>query len=276
MNDIKKAGLVCCSNGQLEIYKNDIESLDAKLRNIGISPVYSDYIYSKDSVGAGTAKERAAALMDLYNDDSVDAIFDISGGDIANEILPYVDFDMIVSSDKKFFGYSDLTTVINAIYTMTGKTAVLYQVKNLVWDNTGWQENIFLSKEMYDFKYDFVQGNSMKGIVVGGNIRCFLKLAGTKYFPDMNGKILFLESLSGGEAQLRTYFAQLLNMGVFDVIEGILLGTFIEYQKNNSNDKLLSIVKEYVDVNLPIAITQDIGHNNLSKALNIGQVYILD
>ncbi len=276
MNDIKKAGLVCCSNGQLKIYKKDIESLDAKLRNIGIAPVYSDYIYSKDSVGAGSAKERATALMELYNDDSVDAIFDISGGDIANEILPYFDFDMIVSSDKKFFGYSDLTTVINAIYTMTGKTSVLYQVKNLVWDNTGWQENNFLSKEMYDFKYDFVQGNSMKGIVVGGNIRCFLKLAGTKYFPDMNEKILFLEALSGGEAQLRTYLAQLSCMGVFDKITGVLLGTFIEYEKNYSKDELISIFKGYVDVSLPIAITQDIGHSNLSKALNIGQVYILD
>lgn len=34
----------------------------------------------------------------------------------------------------------------------------------------------------------------MQGIVVGGNIRCLLKLAGTEYWPDMNGKILLLES----------------------------------------------------------------------------------
>ena len=40
----------------------------------------------------------------------------------------------------------------------------------------------------------FLQGSKMQGIVVGGNIRCLLKLAGTEYWPDMNGKILLLES----------------------------------------------------------------------------------
>ncbi len=34
----------------------------------------------------------------------------------------------------------------------------------------------------------------MDGIVVGGNIRCLLKLAGTPYWPDMREKILLLES----------------------------------------------------------------------------------
>ncbi len=28
----------------------------------------------------------------------------------------------------------------------------------------------------------------MEGIVVGGNIRCLLKLAGTPYWPDMRGE----------------------------------------------------------------------------------------
>lgn len=276
MSNIKNAGLVCCSNGQLERYKNDIDSLDFKLRNFGITPVYSDYIYAKDYIGAGTAQERARALMDFYIDDSVDAIFDISGGDIANEILAYLDYDVIAATDKKFYGYSDLTTVINALYTMTGKSSVLYQVKNLVWDSSGLQEKVFLAQEMYNFRYEFVQGNSMSGVVVGGNIRCLLKLAGTKYLPDMNGKILFLEALSGGEAQLRTYFAQLSDLSVFNEIDGILLGTFIEFQKNNSMDKLITIVKDYAGCNLPIAITDDVGHSNLSKALNIGQVYVLN
>ena len=48
-------------------------------------------------------------------------IYDISGGDIANEILPYLDFEVIKNSGKRFWGYSDLTTVINAIYEKTGK-----------------------------------------------------------------------------------------------------------------------------------------------------------
>ena len=81
---------------------------------------------------SGTDEERAADLMRFYKDDSIDAIYDISGGDLANGVLRYLDFDTIADSDKTFWGYSDLTTVINAIYAKTGKSSVLYQIKNLI------------------------------------------------------------------------------------------------------------------------------------------------
>ena len=62
----------------------------------------------------------------------------------------------------------------------------------------------------------------MDGIVLGGNIRCLLKLAGTEYFPDMKDKILLLEAMSGQVPQMVTYFSQLQQMGVFEKVKGIL------------------------------------------------------
>ena len=89
----------------------------------------------KNSVFSGTAKERAQALMEFYIDSEIKMIFDISGGDIANQIIPYLDFDVIAENPKLFWGYSDLTTIINAIYTKTGLPSILYQVRNLVYDH---------------------------------------------------------------------------------------------------------------------------------------------
>ena len=271
----KKAAIVCCSNGQLLSYKEDIEKLIAVLKSKGVATEISDYIYGIDSIASGSACERAKTLMDFYKDAWITDIFDISGGDIANEILPYLDYDVISKSGKCFWGYSDLTTVINAIYTMTGNKSILYQIKNLVWDKTGAQDKTFLSSDMYNFSYQLIQGIAMTGVVVGGNIRCLLKLAGTKYFPDLKGKILFLEALSGGEAQLRTYFAQLYEMEAFSKVNGVLLGTFLEYEKDNSVEELIGIVKEYVGDTIPVAKTQDIGHSSMSKALVIGQEYYI-
>lgn len=275
MRDINKVGIVCCSNGQLSSYKSDIEKLDTVLRGKGIATAYSDYIYAGDSVAAGTASERAKAMMDFYVDDTIDAIFDISGGDVANEILPYLDYEVIAGSGKQFWGYSDLTTVINAIYARTGNKSVLYQVKNLVWDKAGKQSEIFSSDEMYRFEYHFIQGDKMQGTVVGGNIRCLLKLAGTTYFPDMSDKILFMESLSGGEAQIRTYFAQLKQLGVFERVNGVLLGTFTEMEENGIKPQVENIAREYIRQSVPVAKTGDIGHSSNSKALVIGQDYFL-
>ena len=71
------------------------------------------------------------------------AIFDVSGGDIANEVLPYLDFDTIRKANKPYFGYSDLTTVINSLYTKAGVSSYLYQVRFLVGKYAGMQQTAF-------------------------------------------------------------------------------------------------------------------------------------
>ena len=116
-----KVAIVCCSNGISRTNKEQIENLKNILNKIGLLPVSSPYLYEKDGLFSGLGKERAEALMDFYRNEEIKAIYDISGGDIANEILPYLDFDIIAKQEKMFWGYSDLTTIINAIYARTGK-----------------------------------------------------------------------------------------------------------------------------------------------------------
>lgn len=275
-----KIGIVCCSNGQRCTYAEKISHLENTLVEIGLEPVFSNYIYEKNDIFSGTAKERADALMDFYKADEIKAIFDISGGDVANGILSYLDFDVIGNSSKLFWGYSDLTTVINAIYTKTGKASVLFQVRNLIYDYRERQIADFCNTTMqkgtdlFKWDYEFVQQNKMRGIVVGGNIRCFLKLAGTEYMPDLENKIIFLESLNGDVAKIETYLCQLQQMGAFEKVAGIILGTFTELQK--STFAVEDLVKKMVSRKLPIAITKDIGHGIDSKAIVIGQEIYLE
>lgn len=272
-----KVGIVCCSNGQKNSYREKIALLRDTLENIGLVPVFSDYIYEKEDVFSGSAKERAKALMDVYKDDSIKAIYDISGGDVANAILPYLDFEVIKKSDKEFWGYSDLTTIVNAMYAKTGKASVLYQVRNLIYTDkekqiSNFEKSVFSgSNDLFRFEYDFVQGEKMQGIVVGGNIRCFLKLAGTEYMPDFTDKILFLESLSGTVAKMETYLAQFSQIGAFDKVAGILLGTFTEMAEADCKPDIITLLREYVGKDMPIAVTGEIGHGVDSKALMIGQ-----
>jgi len=48
-------------------------------------------------------KERDVELMKLYEDDNIGDIYDISGGDLANVVLEYLDFGVIARSDKTFW-----------------------------------------------------------------------------------------------------------------------------------------------------------------------------
>ena len=253
---VLKVGIVCCSNGQTREHEKTVKALETALRQLGMEPVFSPYIYERDSVFSGTAKERADSLMEFYRDTSIRCIFDISGGDIANEVLPYLDYEWIARSNKSFWGYSDLTTSINAIYTKTGKASVLYQIRNLVYGDSERQR--------------------MSGVVVGGNIRCLLKLAGTPYWPDMKDKLLLLEGYGGVVPQMVTYLNQLTQIGVFGQINGIILGTFTNMEQEGCAPGIVELVKQYAGNSLPIVKTDELGHGIDSKGVIIGKELILE
>ena len=105
---------------------------------------------------------------------------------------------------------------------------------------------------LYRIDYHYVQGTEMHGIIVGGNIRCFLKLSGTAYMPDLNGKILLLESRSGTVARMETYLSQLQQIGAFEQIAGILLGTFTEMEAKQCMPDIVQLVKKYVRKTMPM------------------------
>lgn len=227
-----------------------------------------------------------------------------------NGVLPRLDYEVIAKSGKAFWGYSDLTTVVNAITAKTGKPSVLYQIRNLIYqdgeeqkcrfrdcllgqnqengssqiqcmpesmetEERGHIQEISWKDSLFDVPYKFLQGNEMSGILVGGNIRCFLKLAGTEYFPDLPGNILLLEAYGGDEPQFLTYFSQLEQLGAFRKVSGILLGTFTKLEREKGPERVWQLLKDFVPAELPVAKTDFIGHGTDSRAAVIGRNYEL-
>ena len=281
LNKNDKIALVVCSNGKNIEDKDRLEKLESILVEMGLVPIFTKYIY-KDKFGRGAkAQVRGEELMSFYKNKEIKVIFDISGGDIANGILEYLDYDVIKKNYKPFFGYSDLTTVLNALRSQTNEVNYLYQILNIIESEeikTSF-ENTFIKNEqtLFDVKWRFLQGRSVEGEVIGGNIRCFLKLAGTRYFPEVENKVLFIEGLGTSIEGLVTHLAQLKQIGVFDKISGLLIGTFTKIEKEISVEALFELVKEYIPSFLAVAKTQEVGHAKSSKALKIGEkIHIKD
>ena len=276
-----KIGIVACSDSYQEKQRSTLFQLEESIKKLELEPVFSTCIIGETF--KPTKEEKAKALMDFYKDDEIRVIFDTSGGNLAIEILPFLDYEVIKQNKKPFFGYSDLTTVLNAITTKTGCETYLYQIRNLTYEYkeqqiTDFKQTLFEGKQnLFDFNVSWMNKERMEGIVCGGNIRCFLKLACTEYFPDVTGKILFLEAYSGSANLIISMMTQLKLMGVFDKLNGLIIGTFTQMEREHIVPDIKSIVKNVIDDDrLPIAITKQIGHGSDSKALILGKKLILE
>ena len=272
-----KAAFVACSDPMLLYRQDDIERLKKLLEKEGLEVEISPYLFAhfEDL----SEQDKADNLLEYFRDTKMKYIFDVSGGDIANSVLQQLDYDAIQESNATFCGYSDLTTILNAIYTKTGRETINFQIRNLIYGHGEEARSYFRGNILTgnvtedDLEIRFLRGDTMRGKVLGGNIRCFLKLAGTPYWPDLNGAILLLEAYSGGVMKITTYLHQLKQIGVFDKINGILLGTFSEMEDKQLKPTVPELVQSIVPPTLPVAVTRYIGHGTDARAIVIGREY---
>jgi len=276
-------GFISCSNG---LTNNDrsleiVSSLSRKLKDdFGLETVMSDVLFlDKETQQTEAPASRAGALLSLYSNASVKAIFDLSGGDLANEILPYLDFEIIKKNPKPYFGYSDNTVIVNAIQAKTGIQNILYNPKVLVS-----QEEVFQTQALSDLfnqnDADWTNTFEIGGyrvskqsspIFVGGNLRCFLKLAGTPYWPELENKVLVLESAGGRYEAMCSGLAQLEQLGAFGKINGMLIGQFTQMALDGKTAAFLAVCRNYAArYGFPVWETDFIGHDDRSKPMRIG------
>jgi muramoyltetrapeptide carboxypeptidase LdcA involved in peptidoglycan recycling len=259
-------------NSNPQTNPQEIEQLCRLLQNMGVIIVKSPLLFDEATTNAS---KKATVLQSYFENTTIKAIFDISGGDCANSVLPYLDYEQLAKHPTPFFGYSDLTAVLNSL--LGSQSTELFQLKTLLWEETGQQRQKFYEtffegkKTLYDVEWEFVQGKVISGIVIGGNIRCFLKLAGTNYLPDVSNKVLFLESFGGDKHALFSMLHHVFQLPNIEQIKGILLGTFTSYQKAESYP-IEQLVKDVLPFDVPIAKTTQIGHAKNSRALSLGKV----
>ena len=82
---------------------------------------------------------------------------------------------------------------------------------------------------------------------------------------------MFSESLGGGSGQIATLLTQLEQIGVFDKVAGVLLGTFTNYEKEDYELSVYDLLKMHITDTMPVAYTKEIGHGHDSKGIMIGE-----
>ena len=153
-------------------------------------------------------KKRADDIMEAFSDKNVKAIFTILGGFNSNQILPFLDYEVIKNNPKILCGYSDITALLSAIeektglitfygphyssigmkkgndYTLEMMEKVLFDGESELKVSDEWSDDMwFIDQENRNFIKNegwwvFKNGNA-KGEIKGGNLGTFLLLNGT-------------------------------------------------------------------------------------------------
>ena len=89
------------------------------LEELGFDLSFSSNYFERDLFDSASIASRVEDLHEAFADESVDAILATIGGYNSNELLPYLNYDLIAQNPKIFCGYSDTTALLNAIYAKT-------------------------------------------------------------------------------------------------------------------------------------------------------------
>ena len=257
----------------------------ARMKELGFKVMIAKNALSNSLGYSATPKEKADDINNAFADTSIKAVICSQGGKNANSILPLLDYVLIKDNPKIFVGISDITVLLNTIYQETG--LITFHGNDLIHgfgrNSSEYEINEFIDR-LVNGKTGVVNKNSewkviksglAKGILVGGNLTCLLKLAGTKYFPDFREKILFLEDY--GEpytADVVSYeFHQFNQIGVFKHVKGLWLGHYKTKDDFKYEDIAQEILHQY---DFPVIKCDDFGHNTPNTIIPVGVEVKLD
>lgn len=239
---------------------------------------------------AGTDEERASEINEFFADKNIDAIVCMRGGYGCNRLIELVDFELIRKNPKIFVGYSDITTLHMAINEKTGLVTFHgpMAVSNFTGNyNTDTYKNFvdLLSnplekREIKNFskELEVISEGKASGRLVGGNLATLIATLGTEYDLDYSGKILFLEEIGERSYRVDRFLNQLKKHGVFEKIEGVILGDFKDCPPASENDMTLQEVFEDYFKNLgkPVISNLESGHSEPMLTLPLGAMCEID
>jgi len=290
--------IVSPSGGVPEELKGQFNNGIKFLKSLGLKVKIGKNALGRYFYSSGTIRERLSDIHEAFADKSVKAVIMSIGGNTANSLLNGLDFDLIKKNPKIFMGISDGTTLLDPIFSKTG--LVTYHGPDLIFTfgqpispiikeniiktlfegkvgqlhpNMGWKGLDVLNKDEKYQGWQCVRKGVAKGRLIGGNITCLENLDHTKFRPDYNKAILFLEAYGIKTEELDMVFMHFQQAKVFNEINGLVLGHFygshMEDKKQDRavKDVILEVTKDY---SFPILEVGEIGHNVENYIMPIG------
>jgi muramoyltetrapeptide carboxypeptidase len=219
----------------------DLDIARESLEALGLVVQTGEHLLDRHGYLAGADKDRAADINRAFADRSIRAVLPIRGGWGSSRMLPYIDFDVIARNPKVLLGFSDITALHMAIQAKTGLVTFHGPNGSGRWDafSVEWVRRVIFDAEAVTFenlhdKGEFlvqmenriqtITPGTARGRILGGNLSVLAGIIGSRYVPDFDDAILFLEDVGEDLYRIDRMLTTLKLAGVLDGISGFVFG----------------------------------------------------
>lgn len=267
------------------------------LQALGFKVRHGLHLRARHGHLAGTDAQRTEDINRFFADDSVQGLIALTGGSGGTRILPAIDYGQIRRTPKFFGGFSDLTALVNAIHQQTGlitfhsptalsqwngfsvehfKALVMQAGTPLLKNPTG---------ELGDHlvqtgdRIQTIRSGRARGRLVGGNLAVLTAMAGSAYWPDFRGAILFLEEINEYLYRVDRMLSTLRLSGALSQVAGVVIGQFTKCEPGEGFGALTldELFDEYfLPLNVPVYRGAMIGHIRRKFTVPVGALAEMD
>jgi muramoyltetrapeptide carboxypeptidase len=222
---------------------------------------------------AGPPGSRAAALIEIWEREEVDAIICARGGYGSNYLLPLLDFERLLQKPKAFVGYSDNTSLLLALQRAG---LVVFHGPMVVSDfATGRAAaesfRAALSGQPQEFRcapgsaVRSLAPGEARGAITGGCLSIVVASLGTPWEIETRNRILFLEDVNEKVYRLDRMLMQLLLAGKFHGVRGVIFGSMLgcsaPADEANDGENLPEMLMRLLGgLGIPVALGFPSGH----------------
>ncbi|MGE7950383.1 S66 family peptidase [Lysinibacillus xylanilyticus] len=290
--------VIAPSSSAAIITEEGVEQTKKRLEELGFTVSYGRHIFECDLQQSSSIEHRVSDIHDAFQDNHVKAVLTVIGGFNCNEILSYLNYEMIANNPKILCGFSDITALATAITKKCGfitysgphfssflmEQAQDYQLSYFqkclmgnkpytikasgIWSDDAW----YLDQQNRHFEtanWKVYSDGEASGQLFGGNLCTLNLLQGTPYMPDLSNSILFLEDdeLVTPEIFARD-FTSLLQATTN--IKGIAIGRFQRASKMTEEQLHFMLDKHPTLRRIPVIYDVDLGHTQPIFTFPIG------
>src|SRR5690625_1844954 len=181
----------------------DVNAVQETLASLGLNAHLGRNALNRRGYLAGTDAERATDLMEMFEDDRIDAILALRGGWGLHRILERLDFGTIRRNPTIVMGFSDITSLLLAMYARSGVVSFHGPVGISTWSSCTVNH---MKSVLFDGGTPILTtppsepihticGGRARGRLVGGNLSVITSMLGSPFLPDWSGHLLFLEDV---------------------------------------------------------------------------------